>query len=59
MLQAAKKDFIALKAEADKLDITKLVDVPTNLNNLITKVKLLTMKSLKKLKLLKTQNSTH
>ena len=59
MLQAAKKDFIALKAEADKLDITKLVDVPTNLNNLITKVKLLTMKLLKKLKLLKTQNSTH
>ena len=29
----AKKDFIALKAEVDKLDINKLADVPTNLNN--------------------------
>ena len=35
---AAKKDFIALKAEVDKLDINKLVNVPTNLNNLETKV---------------------
>ena len=26
---AAKKDFIALKAEFDKLDINKLVNVPT------------------------------
>ena len=33
----AKKDFIALKAEADKLDIDKLVNVPTRLN-LKTKV---------------------
>ena len=35
---AAKKDFIALKAEIDKLDINKLNDVPTNLTNLKTKV---------------------
>ena len=34
---AAKKDFIALKAEVDKLDINKLVNVPTSLNNLKTK----------------------
>ena len=33
---AAKKDFIALKAEVDKLDIEKLV--PTSLNNLKTEV---------------------
>ena len=30
---AAKNDFIALKAEVDKLDINKLVNVPTSLNN--------------------------
>ena len=30
---AAKKDFIALKAEVDKLDINKHVNVPTSLNN--------------------------
>ena len=35
---AAKRDFIALKAEADKLDIGKLVNVPTSLNNLKTKI---------------------
>ena len=35
---AAKKDFIALKAEVDKLDINKLVNVPTSLNNSKTKV---------------------
>ena len=35
---AAKKDFIALKAEVDKLDISKLVNVLTSLNNLKTKV---------------------
>ena len=36
---AAKKDFIALKTEVDKLeDIIKLVNVPTTLNNLKTKV---------------------
>ena len=34
---AAKKDFIALKAEVDKLDIFELVNVPTGLNNFKTK----------------------
>ena len=29
---AAKKDFIALKAEIDKLDVNKLVNVPTGFN---------------------------
>ena len=32
------KDFIALKTEVDKLDITKLVTAPTSGNNLKTKV---------------------
>ena len=40
---AAKKDFIALKAEVDKLD----VDVPTSLNNLKTKVEDLDVGKLK------------
>ena len=35
---AAKKDFIALKAEVDKLDINKHVNVSTSLNNSKTKV---------------------
>ena len=35
---AAKKDFIALKDEVDKLDINKLTNIPTSLNNLKTKV---------------------
>ena len=35
---AAKKDFIALKAEVDKLNIDKSVNVPTSLNNSKTKV---------------------
>ena len=35
---SAKKDFITLKAEVDKLDINKLTNVPTSLNNLKTKV---------------------
>ena len=35
---AAIKDFIALKAEFGKLDINKLNNFPTNLNNLKTKV---------------------
>ena len=34
----AKKDFIALKAEVNKLDINKRVNVPISLNNLKTKV---------------------
>ena len=33
---AAKKEFIALEVEVDKLDINKLVNVPTSLNNLKT-----------------------
>ena len=33
-----KKDFIALKGEVDKLDITKLANVPTCLNIIKTKV---------------------
>ena len=35
---AAKKNFISLKAEVDKLDIIKLTNVPTSLNNLKAKV---------------------
>ena len=35
---SAKKNFIALKTEVDKLDINKLVNVSTSLNNLKTKV---------------------
>ena len=34
----AKKDSIDLKAEVDKIDINKFVNVPTSLNNLKTKV---------------------
>ena len=35
---ATKKKFIDLKAEVDKLDIPKLVNVPAKFNNLKTKV---------------------
>ena len=35
---AATKDFISLKAEVDKLDITKPVNVLTSLNNLKPKL---------------------
>ena len=35
---ATKKDFIDLRAEVDKLDIAKFVNVSTSLNNLKTKV---------------------
>ena len=35
---AAKKDFIALKAQTDKFDINKLVIAPTSLNNLKTNI---------------------
>ena len=35
---ANKSDFIALKAEIDKLDINELVNFPTGLNTLKTKV---------------------
>ena len=35
---AVKTNFIALKAEVDKLVINKIVNVPTSLNNLKTKI---------------------
>ena len=35
---AAKKDFIALKAEVGKLEISKLVNVPTGFDDLKTKI---------------------
>ena len=35
---AAKRDFIALKAEVGKLDINKLVNLASGLNNFNTKV---------------------
>ena len=35
---ATKKDFISLKPDVDKLDINKLVNVSTSLNNLKVKV---------------------
>ena len=44
---AAKKDFIVLKSEVDKLNINKLVNVPTSLNNLETKVSDLDVDKLK------------
>ena len=39
----AKKDFNALKGKVDKLDLDKLVNVQTSLNNLKTKVDDLTV----------------
>ena len=44
---AAKRDFVALKVEVDKLDINKLVNVPTGLNNLETKIDDLDVNKLK------------
>ena len=44
---AAGKDFITLKAEVDKLDINKLVNAPTSLNNLKSKVDILIVGKLK------------
>ena len=35
---AAKKDFITLNAEVDKLHINKVVNFPTSLNNLKIKI---------------------
>ena len=35
---AVKKDFITLNAKVDILDINKLVNVPTSLNNLKIKI---------------------
>ena len=36
----AEKDFVASKAEVDKLDIVKLVNVPTSFNNFFKKKKM-------------------
>ena len=44
---AAKSDFIALKAEFEKLDINELVNVPIILNNLKTKLDDLDVDNLK------------
>ena len=44
---AVKKSFIACKAEVHKLDINKLVNVPTSLNNLKTMVEDLNVGKLK------------
>ena len=44
---ARKKDSIVLKAEVEKLDINKLANVPTSLNNLKTKVDDLDVSKLK------------
>ena len=35
---AAKNYFVALKSEVDRLDINKLVNVPTSSNSLKTKI---------------------
>ena len=35
---AATKDFIAFKTENDKIDVNKLISIPTSLNSLKTKV---------------------
>ena len=43
----ARNDFIALKAEVDKVDTYKLVNVPTGLNNLKSKVDNLHVNKLK------------
>ena len=43
----AKKDFIALEAEVDKLETNKLVNIPTSLNNSKTKVDELDVGNLK------------
>ena len=44
---AAKKHIIALKNEADKLDVNKLVNAPNTLNNIKTKVDHLDVDKLK------------
>ena len=36
LIYALKKYFIAFKVEVDKLDIDKLANIPTSLNNLKT-----------------------
>ena len=68
----AKSDFIALKAAVDMLDVVRLTNVSTCLNNLKAKVDNLSVGKLKTIlldlkklsdaldnKLLKTKNSTH
>ena len=44
---AAEKAFITLKAKVDKIDISKMINVPTSLNNLKTKVNNLDVGKLK------------
>ena len=44
---ATKIESIALKAQVDKLDIAKLINVPTSLNNLKAKVEELDLGKLK------------
>ena len=44
---AAKKDFLTLKAEGDKLDINELVNVPMGLNRLKIKIDDLDVNELK------------
>ena len=44
---AAEKDFIALKAEVNKLDINKMTNVPSSLNNLKTKADDLDIRNMK------------
>ena len=59
---AAKKDLIALKAEVDELDINKLTNVPTILNNFKTKVDEKTLKKLSDVvdnEVPENKNSTH
>ena len=55
---ATKKDFIALKAEVDKLDINKLTKIPTSLNDLKTKADDLDVGKLKTFPV-DIKNSTH
>ena len=38
LIHLRKRDFIALKAEVYKLNINKVTNIPTSLNNLETKV---------------------
>ena len=38
LIYLRKRDFIALKAEVDKLNINKVTNIPTSLNNLEAKV---------------------
>ena len=38
LIYLRKRDFTALKAEVDKLNINKVTNIPTSLNNLEAKV---------------------